>query len=77
MITELVCPEFYIDTWEKEGRKYTTINDAKVEFHKAADDGTCRLMRTQRVIEEVPQLYFVCRCGRTFKSQDAKHLEVR
>ena len=70
---ELVCPAFYIDTWHIEGRRFSAIdNDPKVEFKSAADDGVCRLLRTER--GEFGGTVYVCRCGMKFKAADAKRI---
>ena len=77
MITELVCPQFYVEEWEREGRRFTeltVVRDKPVEFQRAADDGVCRLLWTERS-DSGPT--FVCRCGVKFKAADAKQVELR
>lgn len=73
MITEIVCPEFYVDTWAAEGRKRTDV--AGSEFHNAADDGVCRLIKSER--DEFGGVWLVCRCSMKFKPADGKQVELR
>lgn len=67
--SELVCPEFYDDTWEKEGRKRREDHD---EFPNAADDGICCL----ESYDEATGI-FTCRCGQMFGRDGAKRLALR
>lgn len=71
MITELVCPEFYVDEWLREGRCFTYAVDT--EFEYAADDGVCRIKETTR---DDFGVLFICRCGVKFRAADAKQIEV-
>lgn len=71
MISELVCPNFYVDRWRDEGRSHTRA--AGEEFEDAADDGVCRVRKTER---DEHGITFICRCGMRFKAADAKHVEV-
>lgn len=70
---EIVCPGFYIDSWEREGRLFTDVPG--IEFERAADDGVCRLLKSER--GEHDSVEFVCRCGRRFKAADGKQIELR
>lgn len=70
---EIVCPEFYVDEWEVEGRKRTFLPEFP-EFPNAADDGVCRLKSCDRGTDGVWR--FNCRCGRRFELSEAKTLKV-
>lgn len=71
MITELVCPDFYVDEWERLGRPRSK-EDPGTEFAVAADDGVCRVMKTER--DASGGTVLVCRCGMWFSAADAKQV---
>lgn len=66
---ELVCPEFYVEDWETEGRKRRGDHE---EFPNAADDGICCL----ESYDEETKL-FTCKCGQIFLREEAKKVNVR
>lgn len=68
-VFELVCPEFYVETWEMEGRDR---RDDHPQFPNAADDGICCL---ESYDEETG--IFTCRCGQMFGRDGAKRLALR
>ncbi len=69
---EIVCPKFDVETWRKLGRKYT--GSVEGEFPAAADDGTHRLMGSQRITQTSTQ--FRCRCSFVGMLDDMKRIEV-
>jgi hypothetical protein len=73
MITEIVCPEFYVEQWRSEGGRLTEAPGT--QFELSADDGVCRLLKTLR--DEHGSTIFVCRCGMQFTAADGKHVEVK
>lgn len=70
-MSELVCPDFYVDEWVKEGR-YSSVDPGNVKFPLAPDDGMCRVVDHDPVLD-----VFTCRCGRTFGRFEAEHVPVR
>lgn len=72
VIRELVCPEFYVDTWASEGHLRT--EDEGGEFRIAADDGVCRLMKSELAEDAVHESgrSFICRCGVRFLEHEGK-----
>jgi hypothetical protein len=72
MISEIVCPEFYVDEWLKMTPQYTEAKGT--EFELSADDGVCRLLKSER--DEFGGTVLICRCGMRFKPVDGKHVEL-
>jgi hypothetical protein len=71
-MNEIVCPDFYVDEWRKLGRPGSKDDG---EFYFAADDGLCRLMKSER--DEFGGTVLICRCGIKFKPADGQHVEIR
>lgn len=65
---ELVCPEFYVDEWKAAGSK-TSADLDNAQFPVAADDGVCRLVKSEGDL-------LWCRCGQIFWRLEAQRVPV-
>lgn len=72
---ELVCPEFYVDEWQREGARYTEEDNDEYPF--AADDGVCRIEETVTNDGTDEGTLFRCRCGMLFSKVEAQRVPVR